>query len=324
MMTSPRSTWTPTSTVTGHTGESLPSNLVFFVPPPPEIGQIRSAYSTLETGKSPMQIDWYYIQNTLFSGLCFAFLAGLFTWLPIALLLPRSMREQSSTYATIAALIVSGIVLWLMLRGGFKLPVECSYVGEQGVALYFWNTKRSGNQNSVLVFRQASELRTGGLRQYYGNTYMHTLFWFKWTNEQNQPVFEMSGVHQTKEGNPPLKNRYHFAIAAEAAWSLFALERAKATLAHGGAVRFPLLGTNALTVGNGFLEIVQQEMTERVTTSEIDRLSISQGVVTLRLKDAKSGFFGLGSSGIYRFDYTDIANAKLFLLLFGALVGVES
>jgi hypothetical protein len=44
------SVWAPPPGVTGHTGEPIPPESVFFVPPPPEIGEIQSAYASLKVG----------------------------------------------------------------------------------------------------------------------------------------------------------------------------------------------------------------------------------------------------------------------------------
>ena len=45
--------------------------------------------------------------------------------------------------------------------------------------------------------------------------------------------------------------------------------------------------------------------------------------MTLRRTDARSGFFGIGAQGIFTFSYSDIGNARLFLILLDYLVGVD-
>lgn len=49
-----RESWIPPENATLHTGATIPPGLDFFAPPPPEIGQVRTAYSTLKTTSRPL------------------------------------------------------------------------------------------------------------------------------------------------------------------------------------------------------------------------------------------------------------------------------
>ncbi len=48
---SDRSVWTPPAGVTAHDGTPIPDDVDFFAEPPPEIGPVASAYSTLKVGR---------------------------------------------------------------------------------------------------------------------------------------------------------------------------------------------------------------------------------------------------------------------------------
>jgi hypothetical protein len=50
--------WTPAPDLTAHNRQELPANLIFFAAPPPEIGTIRSAYSTLNTENKRMEFSF--------------------------------------------------------------------------------------------------------------------------------------------------------------------------------------------------------------------------------------------------------------------------
>jgi hypothetical protein len=314
-MTSAKPAWTPTANVTGHAGQLLESNLVFYIPPPPEIGYIRNAYSTLEAGKPTTQWQWGHVLGLLFGGVFLAFGAALITRSIFSLISP-----ELGLLVGIGTVVV---VMWLMLRDGLIIPVECSYVGEKGVARFIWNKiPQPVNGTGVFLFQEAQDLQTEQTRHYRNRIYQNTTYSFDWYNNA-QRVFVISGFHYSQDSQPPVQDKYHFALAAEQAWSAFALERARSSLANSGTVSFRLGGNNELIVGSGFLEIVQNRQTARVSTEEIGRVTILQGVVTVRRKDAKTGFFGIGSSGIFNFNYKDIANAKLFIILFDALVGVD-
>ena len=54
---------------------------------------------------------------------------------------------------------------------------------------------------------------------------------------------------------------------------------------------------------------------------EISHVSIEQGEVKVRCKDAKEGWFT--SHGIFKFPYGSLANAQLFRILMEKLVGVR-
>ena len=47
---------------------------------------------------------------------------------------------------------------------------------------------------------------------------------------------------------------------------------------------------------------------------------MKQGVLTVRRKDAKDGFLGIGSQGIFKFTYSELANGRVFLMLLDQLV----
>src|SRR5437016_8668858 len=50
----PGSRWQPSGEVTNHVDEPISSDRDFFAPPPPEIGQVTSAHTSLRIDKKPM------------------------------------------------------------------------------------------------------------------------------------------------------------------------------------------------------------------------------------------------------------------------------
>jgi hypothetical protein len=308
--------WTPTENVTGHARQLLEPNLVFYIPPPPEIGYISNAYSTLEVGKPTTQWQWSHVLGLLFGGVFLAFGTAFLARSIFSLISPE--------FGLLAGIGSATVILWLMFRDGLTVPVECSYVGEKGVARFIWNKRpQPVNGTGVFLFEEAQDLQIQQTRHYRNGIYQNTSYSFDWYNSNAKRVFVIGGSHYRQDGQPPVEDKYHFGMTAEQAWSVFALERARSSLANSGTVSFRLGGKNELIVGSGFLEIVQNGQRAKISTEEIGRVTISQGVVTVRRKDAKAGFFGIGSSGIFNFNYKDIANAKLFITLFDALVGVD-
>jgi hypothetical protein len=179
----------------------------------------------------------------------------------------------------------------------------------------------TGRKIKIFTFRSSDRITL--TNKFVNGVYSNTFYEYRWYDANKQNIYSLCGSHSSKEGNPPVQDTYHFALAAENAWSVFAYECACDKLERNATVSFDLVGDRALVLGNGFIEIINSNKSTRINTSEIDHLTIDRGIVTLRKIDAKSGFFGIGSSGIFQFEYRQIGNAKLFLMLFDALVGVN-
>ena len=302
--------WRPQPEVTDHDGNPAPPNAYYFVPPPLEIGTITSAYSNLAQGANPDPIG-----RRLGCGALGIGIAGAIAFWITHTMDPATMGISIA----VSALIFGAIGFW----GGAKV-LDCTYVGENGVAKFSWdkdpNKMRLGK---VFLFQYASELRTSQTRRYTNGVYNGTSYTFTWTDYQGKQIHSIAGSYSSEKGTPAVGDAFYYARAAEGAWSAFAFERAKAELAQNGAVRFNLTNGNYLVVGQGFIDLAMKGQVARCSTQEIDRISIKQGVVTLRRTDAKSGFFGIGSSGIFSFNYADIGNARLFLVLLDHLVGID-
>ena len=75
-------------------------------------------------------------------------------------------------------------------------------------------------------------------------------------------------------------------------------------------MQFNLGGKDWVRVGSQCVELFQRGQVQQCPTNNIATFSIAQGVFTVRLKDAKSGFLGIGSKGIFSFNYAGMANAR--------------
>jgi hypothetical protein len=304
--------WRPQAEVTDHEGNRLQENRHFFVTPPLEIGQIVSAETSIEFGKDPNPTE-----KRLVIAAVFAAIGGAFAWIAIA-------NADLSSLEKIGALILGcGVGGCLGFFVGDKNN-SCSYVGAKGIARFkLKKDSEQTRQGEVFLFENAAELRTTQTRHYTNGIYTGTAYSFSWSDANRKRLFRLAGQYRSQKGTPKTGDPFYYARAAEAAWSAFAFERAKADLARNGVVRFNITGANHILVGSGFIEIHTNGQTARCNQNEIARITIKQGIVTLRRVDAKSGFFGIGSSGIFTFKYADIGNARLFLVLLDHLVGVD-
>jgi hypothetical protein len=308
-------TWTPPTSSVNHAGQPLEPTAIFFAPPPTDIGELLSGSSTLEAGKAGKRRDGYATYTNWLQAFIWTFLAGFLSWFILV------MVTKAEIVALIAGSAIGAFTLWRTLQKDVGIaPATCTCVGTKGVAQYVWDEDESKRQTPQMFrFEEVAELRTLETRHFINGAYQHTLYVFEWLDTTPKSWFNISGVYRSQQSTPPAKDRYHFALAAERAWSAFAFERAKAEFAHNGVVRFNVKNGDALTLGNGFVEIKQGNNVVRSTTEDMAKISIKQGVVTLSSKDTKRNLFG--TQNAYSFKYHDIGNAKLFLILFDALVG---
>ncbi|BAY80768.1 hypothetical protein NIES267_02330 [Calothrix parasitica NIES-267] len=319
-MTSSISQWKPSADIKTHKGNSIPPNLVFFTPPPREIVNLRSAASTLETGKPGLQMKGIDVFNKIFSAVFLSWAGGMLVFV-VVILLDGFLDLQLMDYALIAVSIVAVIILFLSLRGEWKLPTYCNYVGDNGIANYAYG-KEANSKNGIglFLFHQAEELRVNKIQQYVNRAYQYTTYIFEWRNTNNEIVFHVGGLHRSREDNPPPLDRYYFALAAEKAWSLFKFEQVKQELEQNGKLKFRLQKDDAITVTKDYIELFQKGNSIRFNSEEISKIDISRGVIQIIPKEVRPSFLGFNHDGILRIPYKDMANARIFILVFDMLI----
>lgn len=304
--------WIPPATVTNHAGEPLTPDRAFFVAPPLEIGTLQTAYSEVLSHKEP-NTKAVRIGCTIGG----AIFGAVLVWLAL-----YSVSKISPTDYLFGA--AGGALFGFVIGLAVKSNEQCNYVGERGIARYKYNSDPIKAQaGDVFLFDNAVELRTKITRHYVNGAYSGTPYAFTWTDATGKKVFALTGQHNGNKNLPPAKDPFHFALSAELAWSNHWLKLADMEWKRAGAVRFNLYGGDFIQLRQGWIEITQSGKTHRCNTDDIGYFNLDQGVVQLKTKDARVGFFGLGSSGIYKFPYHELGNGKLFLLLLSRLVMEE-
>jgi hypothetical protein len=172
----------------------------------------------------------------------------------------------------------------------------------------------------VFYFREAAELRTTSTRHYTNGVYQNTTYSYTWSDDTGRTRYRLSGAYRSEQGNPSAKSPYHFANAAERAWTLHLLEQVQAQLETAGTVHFSLGGSNWVRLGQEHISLHVNGQTTECAAADIAAVRIEQGMVQVRRKDAHEGWFS--SQGVFRFPYGKLANAQLFQLLMQQLVGV--
>jgi hypothetical protein len=294
--------WVPRPGVTNHNGEPLPPDRVFFAPPPPEIGEVVTAYSTLTSRSRPMSP----LSRALLSvGVGSAVAVGL------------SFVPDVDVVFEVLAFVVAAPLVWLAT--GFRH--KATYVGLEGVArLSCQGSLDRPAKAEVFRFDEAEELRTGQTRQYNNGVYSGTSYHFTWTDAQGRKRYKLSGTYHGEKKPPKAKDPFHFAKSAERAWSHHKGEWAAGELESTGAVRFNLGGSDWIAVGEGFLILGRKGTEERWDAGEIGGISVRDGVLKIKRVDAKEGWFS--SHGVFQVSLASMADARLFLLTIEKLLGV--
>jgi hypothetical protein len=293
--------------IRNHAGSALSPQDDFFTPPPEEIGDVISAYTTLRKGVEPKT------PGARLGGAIVAGVVGLALGIVIALAI------KNVVFQIIVPLSLGGLGLAIVLFAtGFKHT--CTYVGKDGVARYTCRGAREEVTGSVFCFKDASELRTSQTRHYTNGVYQGTHYSFSWTDIGGRSRFVIAGQHRSEAGTPANKDQYHFATSSERAWTIYLLNQVSAQLKMSGTIYFGLGGKNWVKLGERRIILYMSGVTTECDADEIAEVRIYQGMVEVRRKNAKEGWFS--SSGIFKFPYGSLGNAQLFLILMDKVVEV--
>ncbi|MBI1915203.1 MAG: hypothetical protein HYS12_10760, partial [Planctomycetes bacterium] len=300
--------WEPAGDVNNHAGGPISGKDDFFVPPPTEIGEVVSATTSLRKGTEPMS------PGARLTVAIIAGAAGLFIGVLIA------VNLRAPFWQLFWPVVLGGLGLGIaLLSTGFAHT--CTYVGREGVARFRCSGSREQVKEEVFRFADATELRTSQTRHYTNGVYQNTAYNFTWTDAAGRARFVIGASHKSEQGNPPLKDLFHFATASEQAWTLYKLTEIQAQLRTDGMIYFGLGGRNWVKLGQERITLFFNGEEIDCHADEISQVRIEQGWVQVRRKDAKEGWFS--SRGVFKFPYGSLANAQLFLILMDKLVGVR-
>jgi hypothetical protein len=292
-----------------HAGGPLAPEADLFVPPPPVIGKLVSAETSLVTSKHPMSAGARWL---LIGGLMFGVYFGLVSLARMANLAVDGFIEFASALLGLLAGVIAGVMT--------RFSHRCSYVGELGVARYRIKGSRSASpREELFLFGQARNLKSAETDQYYNGVYTGTSYDYRWTDGDDRLVFRLNGSYRSKKRTPKPRDPYHFAKMAEIAWSVYLLQAAQAELQTKGYVEFVVNKRDVVRVGPGFMEFCFKGKTERVPVSEMKDISINQGWFSFKTNEARM----FSSKGKFSFQYGQMGNAKLFLMCLDRLAGIR-
>jgi hypothetical protein len=292
-----------------HSGQRRPFPKDFFAPPPPQIGNVISADSTLRTDKRPKS----FIVRLLIGVIVTAAIVGGFMW-ATSMIDKRSDREAVMTLGYILAALAFAVHMWVS-----RYKQTCTYVGDAGVVRYTLKGSRSNTPHvDLLVFNDAAEVHASQTRQFVNGVYTGTSYNYNWTDAAGRRMLRLKGTYRGNNKPPKQGDPFHFASAAENAWSEHFLQRAEQQLKTEGAIAFRVDKSRVVRVGPGFLEFhFGGDGPQRFTAEDIDKVTLGGGHFSFKHKDAK----WYSRQGKYSFSYGAMGNGKVFLFALDRLMG---
>lgn len=294
--------------ITDHRGEPRRPDRELFGMPPPEIGRVLSAESTLPPGKDALPLP---------VRLLIVLLAGAAVYGAVWYL-TQGMRPTDRE--TLRLLLGGGGAVAAAVLAGYLSGFRhrCTYVGTDGVAQFELRGGRDRQPSArVLRFADAAEVRASQTRQFVNGIYTGTEYDYRWTDASGRDLLRLKGTHRGKNGPPKAGSAFHFASAAEVAWSIHYLDRAQEQLEREGSIAFRVDKRRVVRVGPGFMEFHFGDEPVRVTVEEIANVTLGDGLFSFVHKDAR----WYRSAGKYRFQYGQMANGKVFFLALDKLTG---
>jgi hypothetical protein len=297
--------------ILNHGGGPLPVNGDYFVEAPAEIGPLTSAFTTLRKGQRPWSIP------------ARAALVIFVTLLGLGLGVGIDVLAQLQGFWAFLWLVVCPLVAGVIGLAATGFAHTVTYVGEEGVARYTCSGSRENvNKSEVFLFRDATHLRTATTHHYNRGSYQYTSYKFTWSDVGGRQRYEISGNHNNRTGLPPPTHAFHYARAAELAWTTYLIEGANRQIDLAGGVTFPLKGGKSIRVCPGLLVFNHKDDDPVEWEAEdVGDALIQKGVVKIKRVDAQEGWFS--STGVIKFPFDELANAQLFFHLLEKQIGVE-
>ncbi|MGK7944534.1 MAG: hypothetical protein AB4058_08685 [Microcystaceae cyanobacterium] len=306
-----RKVWSPSQDIVRHCGEAIPTTMDFFRSPPPQIGRVISAESSLLT--SQKALSWEY--RALFMAMA-VIVGALVTDIIFKLTgLSESILLAFRILILITVAFVSGVIVYMSTR---FLP-KCSYVGEQGIAEFSYQGKKL--KRRLLLFAEAKNLLVEQTRHYSNGLYTHTNYNYSWV-QKNEKKFSLYGVYRSEEGSPDANSEWYFAASAEGAWNQYMLNIMADQLEEQGHIEFTLTSGNpaSVKIGDNFMEFtLRNGESQSITGEDIKEVTLNSGIFRFTHQDAT----WWSGKGKYTFDYSKIPNAQLFLLCLDKLMGIH-
>ena len=314
-----RSGWEAPPDVGTHAGIAIPPDADFFAAPPPEIGEVLAAHTTLTARKRAMS-----------AGTRWAVVAGAFGVVLVGVQIggylladPSPGRAATVSFRmgliSLGAALLAGFIARLITR----FHHTCTYVGRQGMARCAITGSRGAEPKvDLLAFAEAASLHVERTQHYTNGVYSNTTYQYTWKDDlAGRVVFRLAGSYSSKKDTPKPKDPYYFAVAGEAAWSEFLMAKLAADFEEDGFVEFPVTGGKVLAVrvAADYLEFVLPQGEERIEIADIGDVELKDGRFAVKHKDARL----FSRKGKFSLQYSQLGNGLAFLFCLERLAGIS-
>jgi hypothetical protein len=223
------------------------------------------------------------------------------------------VRTVPTTVATIFFVAIAGMAMYFT-----PFAHRCTYVGELGLFKAELKGRRDAQpKTEMMLFRDAAALKASQTRHYHNGVYTGTNYDFRWVDATGLRRFRLTGTHRGQHAPPKALDAFHFAAAAEVAWSTHYLAHAQAELEREGSIAFPVDSKRTVRVGAGFLEFHFGDEPVRFRAEDIGSVSLNDGCFSFKHREAK----WFSRVGKFSFQYGQMANGKVFFLALEKLMG---
>lgn len=296
-----------------HRGHRIPKGRVFFVAPPPEIGPVQSAISTLPDGKEPWPADF----KLKLAIVCTVIGTGL----GVALDLGAGVQSLGWRITWVLVGTLLGLAVGTALE---NFHHWVTYVGERGIARLTHTGNPDKIHREVLCFDAAADLRGSrtrhlDIRDDPAKRQDRFTCRFEWFDDAGRSLMVVStSDHRFGDKVPSEAHFFHFGNAAESAWTAYRLPEARQRLRAGESVTFrifPVLLERRLKLTQASLTFCYGKKRDVWRTADIAEVECDRkkGVIRFRHIDAEPGW--VSSKGIYEIAFGDLADVELFLVL---------
>jgi len=323
-MNAKRNAWKPAGDVVAHCGEPVRNDADFFAPPPQEIGRVTTADSTLNCPDRPRSAALARVRTRVRMAIVFL-VVSLLVAAPFLSTMPSGKSADASEVLVILciAFLVGGMAAWfvskLMARARRKRMPSCSYVGENGLAVYrLKGCAEDGAELEVLLFGDAEDLLTKETRHFVNGVYQGTQYQYDWRDSAGEGLMTIKGSYNEKSKKFKLCDQYFVAMSAERQWCDHRFDRMEAEFKRAGHVDFTVDAKRAVRIGPGYVEFLWPDGDHRVDVEDFGDVSLAEGLFRFKHRDAA----WLGRKGKFNFQYGALPNAKLFLVALEQLAGI--
>jgi hypothetical protein len=318
--------WIPTAGVTDHQGGAIDPERDFFAAPPGDIGEIKSAHSTLKKSGGDMPAATRLGKIALHFGLALLAVYVVVTYVSVigSALVWFAFYTRTPWWFWLLPIPTYFAYRAWRKTGYFHV---CDYVGTEGCVQFTCKGGRNQiTRNTGFRFEDASALAASTVHHYRRGSYDYSTFAYTWYGpDSGTPVIRISGTFRSPLRTAPFGSNFSFIRAVEGAWYGYLIPRVDKDLARDGFLKFYMGEQRWARVGRGFLEIVEKDGTvNRCEASEIGSAKMAGGYLTLTRKDSSAKFLGwFGKTGVFHFTYENMYNGRLFLFVMDRFLGVK-